>query len=330
MTNLKPVVFKDNLFQVASDTDQIGPLNFSSFSNVRKVTIADHGFTVRQFVRETSTGWVLAQGNELSGATSPWMIVGIEGNELTLQKTGEVQFSTSPYLNDVTYYLSAGTAGGVSSFKPVGNPGLILGFYQPVFRAISANRIFLFGNDQPKADPVLARRTITSTTNNMLISGIELFHLRESNSGLHRSTGLVCRFRVGNAVLAVNYKFRILPDTGIASDSTGCKLAVFDATNSSSPTYFNQTGSSDLLIGPDSLNSGGLSGEFRLMPFHTSSLQYVNGVSVRGFASQGRGLLYETLGRVSFDHNAATLTLGIVCSDQITGDPNSYLEIARY
>lgn len=119
---------------------------------------ASHGFAVKDVVRHNGTDWVKAQANTIPGATDCYLVTAAPTTgTFTAIKTGRVTITGHGLTAGTLYYLSAATAGLLTTTKPVGDTTTPLGFFLPVLFVESANVVHVLGNAYPTFNPVLAR-----------------------------------------------------------------------------------------------------------------------------------------------------------------------------
>ena len=137
---------------------------------------ASHGFAAKDVVRHNGTSWVKAQANTIPGATDCYLVTAAPTTgTFTAIKTGRVTITGHGLSAGTLYYLSAGTAGLLTTTKPVGDTSAPLGFFLPVLFVESANVVHVLGNAYPTFNPVLARYVnASSNADTVTFSNLDL------------------------------------------------------------------------------------------------------------------------------------------------------------
>jgi hypothetical protein len=132
-----------------------------------------HGFLAKDVVRHNGSVWVKAQASTLAGCTDAWLVVSTTTNTFIAVKQGRYTVTGHGLTAGTLYYLSSGTAGLLTSTKPVGTNSLPLGFFLPVVFVESSNVLHILGNSYPSFDPLLAKHTFVSAGSSVTFSGLD-------------------------------------------------------------------------------------------------------------------------------------------------------------
>ena len=132
-------------------------------TNYAEVTQSGHGFAVRNIVRHNGTSWVKAQGNSVGNCTDVWFVSAVAGDDFTVVKEGRVTSASHGLTPGTLYYLSASSAGAITTTKPVGSTTLPLGFHLPVIFVESSSVLHILGQSFPTFDRLLAEYVHSGT-----------------------------------------------------------------------------------------------------------------------------------------------------------------------
>lgn len=119
-------------------------------------TQASHGFAAKDMIRHNGTDWVKAQGDTIVKCTGTWFVLSVNGNDFVAVKSGRVTLASHGLTTGSLYYLSAGTAGLLTTTKPVGDTTTPLGFFLPAVYVESSSVLHVLGQQYPSFNPVLA------------------------------------------------------------------------------------------------------------------------------------------------------------------------------
>lgn len=138
-------------------------------------TQSSHGFSVGNAVRHNGTNWAKGQANTVAGATAIYFVSAVSGDDFTAIKEGRVTVTGHGLgAAGTLLYLSASSAGALTSTKPVGSTSAPLGFFLPVAFVEDANTIHVIGNGYPTFDNLLAEYVNTggSDVNSVTFSNL--------------------------------------------------------------------------------------------------------------------------------------------------------------
>jgi hypothetical protein len=139
-------------------TNGAGVISFMSPANgPQKFTQSGHGFAAKDVIRHNGTSWVKAQGDTIPKCTGTWLVLSVSGDDFVAVKSGRVTLASHGLSAGSLYYLSAGTAGLLTTTKPVGDPTTPLGFFLPVVYVESSTVLHVLGQQYPTFNPLLAR-----------------------------------------------------------------------------------------------------------------------------------------------------------------------------
>ncbi len=139
-------------------------------------TQASHGFNPLEVVRPNGTNWVKGQGNSIPNCTDCYLVTAAPtANTFVGIRSGRVTITGHGLTPGALYYLSAATAGLLTTTKPVGDTAAPLGFFLPVLFVESANVVHVLGNSYPTFNPILARYVNTGfNADSITFSGLDL------------------------------------------------------------------------------------------------------------------------------------------------------------
>lgn len=139
-------------------TNGAGVISFQSPANgPQKFTQASHGFAAKDMIRHNGTDWVKAQGDTIVKCTGTWLVMSVSGNDFYAVKSGRVTVAGHGLTAGTLYYLSAGTAGALTTTKPVGDTTTPLGFFLPAVYVESSSVLHVLGQQYPTFNRILAR-----------------------------------------------------------------------------------------------------------------------------------------------------------------------------
>lgn len=139
-------------------TNGAGVISFQSPANgPQKFTQASHGFAAKDMIRHNGTDWVKAQGDTIVKCTGAWLVMAVDGNDFIAVKSGRVTVSGHGLTAGSLYYLSAASAGALTTTKPVGDTTTPLGFFLPAVYVESSSVLHVLGQQYPTFNPILAR-----------------------------------------------------------------------------------------------------------------------------------------------------------------------------
>lgn len=135
-----------------------GAITFQSLPNgPQKFTQASHGFAAKDMIRHTGSAWAKAQGDTIVKCTGTWFVLAVSGDDFFAVKSGRVTLASHGLTAGSLYYLSAATAGLLTTTKPIGDTTTPLGFFLPCVYVESSTVLHILGNQYPEFNPVLAR-----------------------------------------------------------------------------------------------------------------------------------------------------------------------------
>lgn len=138
-------------------TNGAGVISFQSPANgPQKFTQASHGFAAKDMIRHTGSAWAKAQGDTIPKCTGTWLVLSVSGDDFVAVKSGRVTLAGHGLSAGSLYYLSAATAGLLTTTKPVGDTTTPLGFFLPAVYVESSSVLHVLGQQYPTFNPVLA------------------------------------------------------------------------------------------------------------------------------------------------------------------------------
>lgn len=157
-------------------TDGAGAVSFITPANGPALfTQASHGFAAKDMIRHNGTDWVKAQGDTIVKCTGTWFVLSVNGNDFVAVKSGRVTLASHGLTAGSLYYLSAGTAGLLTTTKPVGDTTTPLGFFLPAVYVESSTVLHVLGQQYPSFNPVLAQYVNTgSNVDTVTFSNLDL------------------------------------------------------------------------------------------------------------------------------------------------------------
>lgn len=205
-------------------TNGAGAITFQSLPNgPQKFTQVSHGFAANDVIRHNGTDWVKAQGDTIPKCTGTWLVMSTSGNDFVAVKSGRVTMAGHGLTAGSLYYLSAGTAGLLTTTKPVGDTTTPLGFFLPVVFVESSSVLHVLGNQYPTFNPILARFVnASSNVDTVTFSNLDLvayggtvrFEIGVGSATNSGSGGeFQCRI---NGLTGTNYDYSANWDTGAA------------------------------------------------------------------------------------------------------------------
>ncbi len=139
-------------------TDGAGVVSFITPANGPALfTQASHGFAAKDMIRHTGTAWTKAQGDTIPKCTGTWLVMAVDGDDFIAVKSGRVTVAGHGLTAGTLYYLSAATAGALTTTKPVGDTTTPLGFFLPAVYVESSSVLHVLGQQYPTFNPILAR-----------------------------------------------------------------------------------------------------------------------------------------------------------------------------
>lgn len=146
------------------------------------VTQAAHGFVEKDQIRWTAGAWAKAQGNSIAGCTDVWTVISRTTDTFVAVKSGRVTITGHGLTTNTLYYLSASSAGALTSTKPVGSTSAPLGYYLPCVYVESANVLHILGQAEPTFNPVYAEYIASTTVglSSLSFTGISLNNISDS------------------------------------------------------------------------------------------------------------------------------------------------------
>lgn len=158
-------------------TNGAGAISFQSPANgPQKFTQASHGFAAKDMIRHNGTDWVKAQGDTIVKCTGTWLVMSVSGNDFYAVKSGRVTVAGHGLTAGTLYYLSAATAGALTTTKPVGDTTTPLGFFLPAVYVESSSVLHVLGQQYPTFNPILAQyiNATGSDVNSVTFSNLDL------------------------------------------------------------------------------------------------------------------------------------------------------------
>lgn len=146
------------------------------------VTQAAHGFVAKDQIRWTAGAWAKAQGNSIAGCTDVWTVISRTTDTFVAVKSGRVTITGHGLTTNTLYYLSASSAGALTSTKPVGSTTAPLGYYLPCVYVETANVLHILGQAEPTFNPVYAEYIASTTVglSSLSFTGISLNNISDS------------------------------------------------------------------------------------------------------------------------------------------------------
>lgn len=145
------------------------------------ITQASHGFAVTNAIYHNGTTWAKAQGNALATCRSVWIVTSVPTvNTFIAVRAGRVTVASHGLTPGSLYFLSATSAGAITTTRPVGSTSAPLGYYLPCVYVETANVLHILGQAEPTFNPIYAEY-IASTT--VALSTINFAGLSLNNIG---------------------------------------------------------------------------------------------------------------------------------------------------
>ena len=108
----------------------------ASSGNTTSITQSSHGFAAKDGIRHNGSSWVKAQADDNSTLALGIVTAGADSNNFTVAQAGRFTISSHGLTVGQWYYLSADTAGALTSTEPA--------ISQPIVYVESASVIFVF------------------------------------------------------------------------------------------------------------------------------------------------------------------------------------------
>jgi len=163
-------------YQILSTNGSAGVIFSNQSNGPIKITQTSHGFSATSQIRWNGSSWVAAQGNSIANSTDVWTVLEVSGNDFWIAKSGRFSIPSHGLTSGVLYYLSASSAGALTSTKPVGSTSAPLGIYLPVLFIEDSNTVHVIGRGYPEIDNLLAEyaHSSGSDTNSITFSNLDL------------------------------------------------------------------------------------------------------------------------------------------------------------
>jgi len=193
------------------------------------ITQASHGFVVTDAIRHNGTTWVKAQGNTIAGSSGVWIVVQRDTNTFVAIRSGRLTVASHGLTPGSTYFLSATSAGALTTTRPVGSTTQPLGFFTPLIVVESTSIIHILGGN-PQFNPVYAEYVATGNVdlNTLAFSGMSLNNVGgsmrfELTGECDTATPPTARMAF-TGIGAGNYSYRLYDDSSgslVGTDNAG-------------------------------------------------------------------------------------------------------------
>lgn len=184
------------------------------------ITQSSHGFSVTNAIYHNGTTWAKAKGDTLATSRSVWIVTSVPtANTFIAVRAGRVTVASHGLSAGSLYYLSAATAGALTTTRPVGSTTTPLGYFTPLVFAESTSILHIVGGN-PQFNPVYAEYVATGNValNTLAFSNISLNNvgntLRFELTGEEDDSAVATARIKFSAIAAGNYSFVDWNDEG--------------------------------------------------------------------------------------------------------------------
>ena len=176
------------------------------------ITQASHGFVATNAIYHTGSVWAKAKGDTLATSRSVWIVTSATTNTFIAVRAGRVTVASHGLTPGSLYFLSAATAGAITTTRPTGSVTVPLGYFTPLVFAESTSVLHIVGGN-PQFNPVYAEYIASGNValNTLAFSGLSLNNvgntLRFELTGEEDDTSVAIARLKFSAIAAGNYSF---------------------------------------------------------------------------------------------------------------------------
>jgi len=140
------------------------------------ITQASHGFVATDAIYHNGTTWAKAKGDTLATSRSVWIVTSVPTvNTFIAVRAGRVTVASHGLSVGSIYWLSAATAGALTTTRPVGSTTTPLGYFTQLVYVESTSILHILGGN-PQFNPTYAEYIATGNValNTLAFSNISL------------------------------------------------------------------------------------------------------------------------------------------------------------
>lgn len=140
------------------------------------ITQSSHGFVATNAIYHNGTTWAKAQGNTIATSTDVWIVTSVPtSNTFIAVRAGRVTVASHGLTPGSVYFLSATSAGALTTTRPVGSTTRPLGYFTQLVFVESTSVLHILGGN-PQFNPTYAEYVATGNVdlNTLAFSGLSL------------------------------------------------------------------------------------------------------------------------------------------------------------